>query len=73
MWLVIVVIYIISVMAARYIVTVHSHKYLPDFGAQLMCILPVVNIMFVVLETLEYLSMEQVWSKIARAFIQRRK
>lgn len=73
MWLMIVVIYIISVMAARYIMIVHSHKYLPDFGAQLMCILPMVNIVFIVLELLEYFSMEQVWSKIARLFFQRRK
>ena len=73
MWLIIIVIYIISVIAARYIVKIHSHKYLPDFGAQLMCILPVVNIMFVVLEILEYFSMEQVWNKIARLFFQRRK
>ena len=73
MWLMIVIIYIISVMAARYIMIVNANKYFLDFGALLMCILPVVNIMFVIAEILTYFSNPQVLNKIARLFFQRRK
>ena len=73
MWLMIVIIYIVSVMAARYCMIVNANKYFLDFGALLMCILPVVNIMFVVAEILVYFSTEQVLNKVARLFFQRRK
>ena len=73
MWLMIVVIYIISVMAARYCMIINADKYFLNFGAVLICILPVVNIMSVGAEILVYFSREQVLDKIARLFFQRRK
>lgn len=72
MWIILIITYIIFVMAARYYM-MNNDKYFLDFGALLICILPPLNIMFVIMELLAHCGIENILRKLIKLFFQRRK